>query len=147
MPRSSRVVAGQGDNSNLMKRQFKPRTWGFQLSPTDAAAIGGILIAALVLRWLDSPLWWMLMIVAGHFFLFCNVFRIIRRRELIWAGLFLLNSGFWIWFDRLTWLPVLLCQLPVTVALVAAEMRAPGYHGVWAKRINPRLNDYLERRV
>jgi len=37
-------------------------------------------------------------------------------------------------------------QLPITVALVIADIRAPGYHGVLAKRLNPRLNDYLEGR-
>ena len=102
--------------------------------------------AAVGLWYLNSPLWWLLVVAAGHFFLFCNVFRIVRRRELIWAGLYVLNVGVWTGFDRLTWRGVLLCQLPITVALVVADMRAPGYHGVLAKRLNPRLNDYLEGR-
>ena len=129
-----------------MKPKTVTRTWGFQFSPADGAAIGGILLAALALRRLDTPLWWILLIVAGHFFTFCNVFRIVRRRELIWAGLFILNSGLWTWFDQLTWPHVLLCQLPITVTLVVADMRGPGYHGILAGRINPRLSEYLEQR-
>jgi hypothetical protein len=96
---------------------------------------------------LDNPLWWMFVIAAGHFFLFCNVFRIVRRRELIWAGLYIVNIGAWFWAENLTWTRVLLCQLPITAWLVVADMRGPGYHGVFASRLNERLDDYLEGRV
>jgi hypothetical protein len=122
----------------------KTRTWGFRFSLTDAVAMGVFLSAAVGLWRLGSPLWWLLLLAAGHFFLFCNVFRIVRRRELIWAGLFVLNVGVWAWLDRLTWPGVLLCQLPITVGIIIADMRTAGYHGVLAKRLNPRLNDYLE---
>lgn len=130
----------------MCEPKYKARTWGFRFSLTDAVAIGVFTSAAGGLWHLGSPLWWMLVIAAGHFFLFCNVFRIVRRRELIWAGLFVLNVGVWTWFDRFTWPGVLLCQLPITLALVIADMRAAGYHGVFAQRLNPRLNDYLEGR-
>jgi hypothetical protein len=99
-----------------------------------------------VTRRLDSPVWWLIAIVAGHFFLFCNVFRIIRRREFIWAGLFILNVGIWAWFGGLAWYRVLACQIPVTAALIVADMRGPLYHGIFAKKLNSRLNDYLEER-
>ncbi|HLP78179.1 MAG TPA: hypothetical protein VK327_14830 [Candidatus Paceibacterota bacterium] len=131
----------------MFESNRKTRTWGFRFSLMDAVAIGVFMSAAGVLWHLNSPLWWMLLIAAGHFFLFCNVFRIVRRRELIWAGLFILNVGIWAWFDHLTWPCVLLCQLPITAALIVADMRAPGYHGIFASRLNPRLNDYLEGRI
>ena len=125
----------------------KARTWGFRFSLMDAIAIGVFLSAASGLWYLGSPLWWLLLIATGHFFLFCNVFRIVRRRELIWAGLFVLNVGVWAWLDRLTWTGVLFCQLPITVVLIVADIRAAGYHGVFAKRLNPQLNEYLEGRL
>lgn len=127
----------------MFEPKNKTRTWGFRFSLADVIAISVFTSAAAGLWHLGSPLWWLLVIAAGHFFLFCNVFRIVRRRELIWAGLFVLNVGLWAWFDRLTWPGVLLCQLPITVVLIVADIRAPGYHGVLAKRLNPRLNDYL----
>ena len=102
------------------------RTWGFRFSITDALAIFAFMSAAGVLWRLGNLLWWMLVIAAGHFFLFCNVFRIVRRRELAWAGLFIVNVGVWAWLDLLTWPCVLLCQLPITVGLVVADMRSPG---------------------
>jgi hypothetical protein len=89
----------------------------------------------------------MLTIAAGHFFLFCNVFRIARRRELIWSGLYLLNVALWQSFDLLSWTGVLTSQIPVTIAVIVADMRSPEYHGVLADRMNPRLNDYLEERI
>lgn len=86
----------------------------------------------------------MLVTVASHFFLFCNVFRIIRWRELTWASLFVLNICAWLWFEELTWLHALECQVPITIFLILTELRSPGYHGVFAGHLNPRLNDYLE---
>jgi hypothetical protein len=130
----------------MFEPKHNARTWGFRFSLTDALAILSFMSAATVLWRLGILLWWMLAIAAGHFFLFCNVFRIVRRRELAWSGLFILNVGIWTWLDLLAWPCVLLCQLPITVGLVVADMRSPGYHGVFASRLNPRLNDYLEGR-
>ena len=84
---------------------------------------------------------------AGHFFLFRNVFRVIRRRELIWAGLFLLNVGFWLLVGRLDWFNVMACQLPVSVGVIAWEVKATRYHGIFAKRLNPALKDYIDGRI
>jgi hypothetical protein len=110
-------------------------------------AIGVFTGATFILWRLGNALWWILAIVAGHFFLFCNVFRITRRRELIWGGLFLLNMGVWAWSGHLTWIHVLPCQFPITAWLIFAGVREPGYHGVLANRLNRRLNDYLEGRI
>jgi len=130
-----------------MNPQFRTRTWGFQFSRTDTQAIAVIMAAVLGLWRMGNPLWWILVISAGHFFLFCNVFRIVRRRELIWAGLLIFNIGVWDWSGHLTCTRVLLCQLPITVGLIIADMREPGYHGIFANRLNRRLNDYLEGRI
>ena len=127
----------------MFNPQPRPRTWGFKFLPTDTLALVGFGGGALGFHWLGSPLSWILLIAVGHFFLFCNVFRIIRRRELIWASLFLLNIALWTWFGRLTCLPVLLSQLPITAGLILADIRSPGYHGIFANRLNPRLKDYL----
>jgi hypothetical protein len=131
----------------MSNSQPRRRTWGFRFASQDLPAIGAFTAAAAVLwRW-ENSLWWMLAIAAGHFFLFCNVFRIVRQRELIWAMLFVLNIGAWLWFEELTWAHVLSCQLPITIFLIIADVRAPTYHGIFANRLNPQLNDYLEGRI
>jgi hypothetical protein len=123
------------------------RTWGFRFSLTDAAALVVFGAVAAGLYRLDSSFWWLVAIAAGHFFLFCNVFRVIRRRELIWAAFFVLNVGFWPLLGRLDWFNVLACQLPVSVGVIAWEVKAVRYHGIFAARLNPSLKDYLEGRI
>jgi len=125
----------------------KLRTWGFRFSIIDAAALTAFAIVIVGLRFLGVGLWWLVAIVAVHFFLFCNVFRVIRRRELIWVTLFLLNLGFWLLLGRLDWFSVLACQLPVSVGVIAWELKTPRYHGIFADRLNTHLQDYLEGRI
>lgn len=124
-----------------------PRTWGFRFSATDALALLLFGAAILGLYRLDSKLWWLMATVAGHFFLFCNVFRVVRRRELIWAACFVVNVGLWLLLSRLDWFNVLACQLPISVGVIAWELKAARYHGILADRLNPTLNDYLEGRI
>jgi len=123
------------------------RTWGFRFSLIDTVALGVFGVAVGVLRRFGSDLSWVVGIVAAHFFLFCNIFRVVRRRELIWAGIFVLNTLFWVLLARLDWFNVLACQLPVSAGVIAWEIRATRYHGVLADRLNPALEDYIEGRI
>jgi hypothetical protein len=131
----------------MFERTHNARSWGFRFFATDAVVIGVLAAAAIALRRIENPLWWILIVVAGHFFLFCNIVRIRRRLEFIWAGLFIANIGVWLWFGELGWLGVLCVQLPITLCLVLIELRSGRYHGVLARRTNPRLNDYLEGKI
>lgn len=83
----------------------------------------------------------------GHFFLFCNVFRIHRTKELIWAGCFLANVIAWALADQLWWPGIIAVQSPLTIAVIVWESYGPWYHGIFARRINRRLDAYLEERI
>ena len=72
---------------------------------------------------------------------------IVRPKELTWAALFLVNSCAWFVSGRLEWLPVFLTQLPISILVIAAEIRSPRYHGILAQRWNTNLGDYLEGRI
>jgi hypothetical protein len=85
--------------------------------------------------------------VVGHFFLFCNVFRVRRRPELVWAGIFIIVYSTSAVFAPNAWFVPLAIQAALTVAIIANEVRLPCYHGVVADRINPRLHDYLTGNV
>ncbi len=119
------------------------RTCGFRLSWLDAM----ILMVGAVLSWwlqsLSCPLWWAVPAALGHFFLFCNVFLVWRRLELLWAVAFVLNVAAHISLD--VWDPwsSLLWQTPVTLAVIAWQMRSPWYHGILAEQLNPRIKEYL----
>ncbi|HBP21844.1 MAG TPA: hypothetical protein DEA08_29175 [Planctomycetes bacterium] len=114
---------------------------GFRFSLTDAAAIALALAAAFAGRellgaWALTPA-----VVLGHFFLFCNVFRVRRRYELRWAASFLLVAGAWLLLSDQRglayWAAVLATQTPLTLLAIGAEMRSPSYRGIGYARINP----------
>lgn len=119
------------------------RSAGFRLSIVDVAFIA-VLAAAFV--WLRPRIGdgvWAIPFAAGHFFLFCNVFRVRRSYELIWVGVFLVNALAWWSSGRVPWGWLTLVQAPFTLAAIVAEMRSPRYHGIFARRLNPRLDEYL----
>jgi hypothetical protein len=89
-----------------------------RISGTDWLVIWSALLGTIALDRLKYPGWWMPAMVVGHFFLFCNVFKVPRKLELLWAGVFLINTGLWLAADRFNWRPVLLSQTPVTLAVI-----------------------------
>src|ERR1051326_8718857 len=116
----------------MFETKSKSRTWGFRFFVTDAVVIGAFAFAAILLRRSGNALWWMVVMIAIHFFLFCNVVRIRRSFELLWAAVFVTNILMWLCLDRLNWFGVVAVQLPITTGLVAAEVRSPRYHGIFA---------------
>ncbi len=66
---------------------FRP---GFRLSLLNIAIllVGGI--GALGAFTTEAAIWFAIAFVVGHFFLFCNVIRMARPSELIWATVFCL---------------------------------------------------------
>ena len=131
----------------MFEHRSRTRTWGFRFNTTDALVIAALIACAILLRTVESPHWWILVAVGGHFFLFCNVFRARRSFEVGWAALFIINVGAWLYFGEVSWMKVLGCQLPISVAVIFGEVTSPRYHGILARSLNPKLNDYLEGRI
>ena len=103
---------------------------GFRFSLQDAAVIA---IGSLATAWLWGQVGSLSLLLLGvllHFFLFCNVFRVQTRFELIWASSFVLNAGAWQIADELSWQRLLGSQLAITVLVIGAELRSPSYHGI-----------------
>lgn len=93
--------------------------------------------------------WWGFLpaFVLAHFFLFCNVVRMARPLELVWAGVFVVLAGATIAFEIPSWLVTAMVSLLVTVVVVVVEIRKPSYHGVGWKFVNPGLPAWWEARV
>ena len=85
-----------------------------------------------------------------HFFLFCNVFRISRKREILWSIIFIFNiviGYYWIMILHnpispfIFWMTILILQLPFTIAVILKEILSKDYHGVgyttlpWGRKI------------
>ena len=119
------------------------RKHGFRMSALDGVVL---LLGTILTIWLRNeafPLWWIVPMALGHFFLFCNVFLVWRRLELAWAVAFVILVGVHLAFGHTDWLSPLMMQMPVTLTVLWLQLRSPWYHGIFARQINPRLDDFL----
>ena len=96
-------------------------------------------LAAVALGRLDPWVGIAVAFVVCHFFLFCNVLRMSRPPELVWAGVFMALAVVAVVTGALSWPVVLASSAALTVALAVRESHRPSYHGVGWRRLNPQL--------
>jgi hypothetical protein len=106
---------------------------GFRFSVVDGLFLALCAAGILLLRGSMGTFVWIIAAAAGHFFLFCNVFRVRRSYELIWTAVFLANVLGWAWAERFSWTAVLAVQIPVTLLVIVLEIRSPRYHGIFCR--------------
>jgi hypothetical protein len=121
--------------------EFKP---GFRLPVLDRVTLALGTIAAIVLGTLCWQASLVVVVVVSSFFLFCNVFRIARRLELIWASVFVAASTATILWGVPGWIVTVSVAAGTAALVVALEMRKPSYHGVGWRRINPGLREWWD---
>ena len=76
---------------------------GFRLSSLDVFVLVGGTVGVTVLF---TVMWWYSLVVGlvlAHFFLFCNVFRVSRPLELLWASVFVVLAGATILWGLPSW--------------------------------------------
>jgi hypothetical protein len=130
--------------SNLTSRQkFRPgfRFSDFDLFPLVVGVVGSA-YAMNIDRWLGIAIAFLIL----HFFLFCNVLRMSRPLELIWAGAFALMAILTISLHLFSWPAVLGVSLILTLILAIIETRRPSYHGLGWQKLNPRLPEWWQAR-
>ena len=112
-----------------MKSFSRHPTHGFWFSLSDGLAIAVcIATTAWGLRKLGEVAW-LFPFVLGHFFLFCNIFRVPRKPELVWAGAFVVLAAGCLIADASV-LHSLWLVLPITAAVLIYSIRLPTYHGI-----------------
>lgn len=120
---------------------FKP---GFRIDTIDAL----VLVAGGTASALAAQVeWWMGLVIGfavGHFFLFCNVFRLARPLELVWAALFVALAASTIVMETPGWAVTIGGTLVATIGVIVMQLRKPSYHGVAWRRINPALPQWWE---
>jgi hypothetical protein len=119
--------------------EFRP---GFRLSMFDKIILfigGGV---AIYLATVEVTASFIVAFVVGHFFLFCNVFRISRPPELIWATIFVSASVMTITVGYPGWVVTTAISLVLAIAFIIREIRSPSYHGILWHRINPQLEKW-----
>ena len=80
--------------------------------------------------------------VVLHFFLFCNVLRMSRPLELVWAGIFAVLAIATISQELLPWPVVFAVSSVVTIVVGFIETRRSSYHGIGWQKLNPRLPEW-----
>jgi len=108
-------------------------THGFRFSLTDGLAIVVCIAATIWGLRVVGEVAWLFPFVLGHFFLFCNLFRVPRKPELVWAGMFLLLATGCLIVDA-SILHSLWLVLPMTAAVLIYSIRLPSYHGIGSKK-------------
>ena len=121
-------------------RKFSP---GFRLSAVDCAILAAGVCGAI---FTPKEIAIVAATAVGHFFLFCNVFRMSRRPELIWATVFVILSALTLIQEFPGWPITVGSSFAIAVALIALETRKPSYHGVGWQRLNPNLPQWWAAR-
>lgn len=119
-----------------MTASFDP---GPRLSGTDAAVL--LVMAAVTLAvWpvsSEASLWAATAFV--HFALFCNVFRVALRRELIWSASFVALLVASLGTGRVPSGIAIPVAFFLGALVIAIETTQPSYCGLFWRRINPEL--------
>ena len=115
----------------------KPLTCGMRFSVVDAVTLivgAGVTVWA----WAFVPdLALVVPFLLMHFFLFCNVFRVSRRPELIWSGVFIVTFMFCSASSYVVnWPAICAIQLPLMAFLLWRETTKPWYHGIACRKWN-----------
>ena len=122
--------------------EFKP---GFRLSIIDIfTVVIGTAGAAFCYK-ISLALSLIIIFVVGHFFLFCNVTRMSRIPELIWAAIFLLLAGSTLQIGSPGWVITFTVSGLLTIVLVFLETKKPSYHGILWEKFNPNLLDWFNK--
>jgi hypothetical protein len=125
----------------MSQPSFRP---GFQFSTLDFVVL---CLGAVGAYLLGTVMWWAgaaVVFVVLHFFLFCNVFRITRASELIWAATFLLLSPLTLLTNLPGWPMFFIACVCLSTFLIWRETKQKHYHGICWQRWNPGLPEWWE---
>lgn len=120
--------------------KFKP---GFRFSVFDAIILVIASCLALFLNSYNYLYSVLVVFIILHFFLFCNIVRMSRIPELIWASFFLCTFYLHLKLSVLSFNMALVSCILVTSILVFLESRKPSYHGIFWQKVNPKLPDWF----
>ncbi len=124
-------------------RDFRP---GFRLSALDVIVLLISGVTSAYVATFDGWLGIAIAFVVLHFFLFCNVLRMARRFELIWAAVFA-ALAVTVAAGLVAWSYALAVCLLLTVFFSIIQIGRPSYHGLGWRRLNPELIQWWQSSV
>ena len=127
----------------MHKNEFKP---GFRLSILDIIVLIVGILGVWYFREISPEFSSVILFVVCHFFYFCNITRMSRIPELVWATCFVLIYGAGVFYGMVTVNEAFIISIIVTLVLTFLEIRKPSYHGIFWLKINPNLKVWFENR-
>jgi len=124
--------------------KFNP---GFRISKFDIFVLVGGAVGTVILCSVIGKIGLVVAFVVGHFFLFCNVFRIARNLEFLWAGAFVAFAGSTVMLHWPSWPITIAAMICTSTIVIVVEIRKPSYHGVGWNVFNPNLRDWWDANV
>ncbi len=116
--------------------EFRP---GFRFTRSDALVlVAGAVGTAMAWR-VDPWLGTAVLLPVAMFFVFCNVVRMVRRLELVWAAAYLAGCLARQGPGWPSWPWLVGGSVALAAGLVVLQLRRPDYHGVGWQRCNPQL--------
>ena len=103
---------------------------GFRCSAVDLLVLTASVVATRGLWNVSEGASAFLLFLVGHFFLFCNVFRVPRWTELFWGACFLLNVSGNVLGASLDYPRIMFLQAPITLFVIGWAISRSGYHGI-----------------
>jgi hypothetical protein len=119
---------------------------GFRLSQIDIIMLlaGAISTYFYPKNWLspeliDNYMHGIILYIISNFFLFCNVFRIKTKYELLWLLTATINTLLYLlYYNNL--IVFFITQTCFTTLAIIAEMKSATYHGIFMNKINSMFN-------
>lgn len=121
--------------SRFFERKAEP---GFRISLSDMVFILVIIVASAVLYVTlhSAVIAFVPLHLCAVFFLFCNVFRIRTRQEMVWVGSYVASAVYSMVTGENFWPLVLLVTTPMIVVVIAWAVVSGGYKGIFASSGN-----------
>ena len=123
--------------------EFKP---GFRLSIMEFMFFVIMAAATWALMGVNGYCAWMAMFSAVMFFHFCNIFRIRRLPELVWATCYVVAGIVGYMMELSVWV-VIGGLYALGLGIIAHEFKRPDYHGILWRSINPKLPEWFEKNI
>lgn len=123
--------------------EFKP---GFRFSVLDTVILAVASCLAFFLHSYGLVYSILVGFIVLHFFLLCNIVRMSRIPELIWATFFICAFYLHLKLSAISLVRALVACMLLTFILVFLEFRKPSYHGVLWSRLNPKLSEWFSEK-
>ena len=119
---------------------------GFRFSILDGVILAIGAAATIGFAMIDPWIGIAIAFVVLHFFLFCNILRMSRPLELVWAAIFAVLAVL-ATAELIGWPAAFGLSLLTTLLVAVVEVRRPSYHGVVWKSVNPHLPEWWQART